>query len=279
MREGLPLILAAAAAVTAVVVARSGPSRESVLPLSRTVADHEKGLDRASAVAFPLSPEEERKIGADMARAITVAPAVAGSTAAVHEAQWREAAGEAARSPLVKRFAGQYEFRVVQEYSPNAFALPGGFVFATSSLLDKIGGDFDALMFVAGHEIGHIELGHTADAYRLRSGHDPVTAVFGGVLSIPRLFAELHFSQTQELEADAYAAAVMRSRGHDPRAGLRVFDALGIPKDANTKRDPAEIAVEGLSDYFRTHPGGWERRAALERAIGSQHSNLGSAAQ
>ncbi|HXT00157.1 MAG TPA: M48 family metallopeptidase [Elusimicrobiota bacterium] len=269
MREALPLLLAAAAAVTAVVVARSGPSRESVLPLSRTVAEHEKGLDRASAVAFPLSPEEERAIGMEMAAAIPRATPVAGSTDAVHEAQWREAAGEAARSPLVKRFAGRYEFRVVQEYSPNAFAIPGGFVFATSSLLDKLGGDFDALMFVAGHEIGHIELGHTADAYRLQSSSSrgPVGVVVGGVLSIPRLFASLHFSQTQELEADAYAAAVMRSRGRDPRAGLRVFDALGIPKDANTKRGPDEIAVEGLSDYFRTHPGGWERRAALEKAI------------
>lgn len=268
MREALPLILAAVAAGTAFLVARAGPSRESVLPLSRAVAEQEKGLDRASAVAFPLSPEEERKIGADMALAIPVEAPVAGSTAAVHEAQWREAAGEAARSPLVKRFAGRYEFRAVEEPSPNAFALPGGFVFATSSLLDKLGGDFDALMFVAGHEIGHVELGHTADAYRLTSsGRDPITVVVGGVLSVPRLFASLHFSQTQELEADAYAVALMRSRGRDPRAGLRVFDELGIPKDADTKRGPDEIAVEGLSDYFRTHPGGWERRAALERAI------------
>ena len=277
MRETLPLILAAVAAGTAFLVARAGPSRESVLPLSRTVAEHEKGLDRASAVAFPLSPEEERRIGADMARAVgEPAPAAPGSSAAIHEAQWREATGEAARSALIRRFPGQYVFRVVDEPSPNAFAMPGGFVFATSSLLDKIGGDFDALMFVAGHEIGHIELGHTADAYRLgASGRDPISVIVGGVLSVPRLFAELHFSQTQELEADAFAVALMRSRGRDPRAGLRVFDALGIPKDANTKRGPDEIAVEGLTDYFRTHPGGWERRAALERAAGP--ATLGSA--
>ena len=66
----------------------------------------------------------------------------------------------------------------------------------------------------------------------------PVSAAVGGVLSIPRLFAQLHFSQTQELEADAYAVALMRSIGRDPRAGLRVFDALGLSKDSNTKRGP-----------------------------------------
>ncbi len=271
MRELLPLILAAAAAGSAFVVARAGPSRESVLPLSRSVAEQEKGLDRASAVAFPLSPEEERRAGAEMARAAGQAPPSApGSPAAAREARWREAAGDAARSPLIKRFPGQYAFGIVAQPSPNAFALPGGFVFATSGLLEKLDGDFDALMFVAGHEIGHVELGHTADAYRLRApGRDPIAVVIGGVLSVPRLFAELHFSQTQELEADAYAAALMRSLGRDPRAGLRVFDALGIPKDANTKRGPDEIAVEGLTDYFRTHPGGWERRAALEQRIES----------
>ena len=271
MRELLPLILAAAAAGTAFLVARAGPSRESVLPLSRSVAEQEKGLDRASAVVFPLSPEEERRAGEEMARAVRQAdPPVQGTPAATREAQWRESTGDAARSPLIKRFPGRYVFGVVADPSPNAFALPGGFVYITSGLLEKIGGDFDGLMFVAGHEIGHVELGHTADAYRLRAqGRDPITAVIGGVLSVPRLFAQLHFSPTQELEADAYSAALMRSLGRDPRAGLRVFDALGIPKDANTKRGPDEVALEGLTDYFNTHPGGWERRAALERAIGN----------
>ncbi|MFI5362913.1 MAG: M48 family metallopeptidase [Elusimicrobiota bacterium] len=270
MREQLPLVLAVAAAGAAFLVARAGPSRESVLPLSRAVADHEKGVDRASAVVFPLTAEEERSIGSEMARAfVDPSPASApGSPAFAREALWREATGEAARSPLIQRFAGLYVFKVVENPSPNAFALPGGYVFATSALLERLAGDFDALMFVAGHEIGHVELGHTADAYRLRAqGRDPITVVIGGALSIPRLFAELHFSQTQELEADAFAVALLRSRGRDPRAGLRVFDALGLAKDAATKRGPDEIAVEGMTDYFRTHPGSWERRAALERRI------------
>ena len=268
MREQLPLVLAVAAAGTAFLVARAGPSRESVLPLSRAVAEHEKGLDRASAVVFPLSPDEERRIGAEMAGTVRDSAPPPGSPANAREAMWREATGDAARSPLVVRFRGQYVFRVVEQPSPNAFALPGGYVFATSSLLERLSGDSDALMFVAGHEIGHVELGHTADAYRLRAqGRDPISVVVGGVLSIPRLFAELHFSKTQELEADAYAVALMRSIGRDPAAGLRVFNALGLTQEAVTKRGPDEIIVEGMTDYFRTHPGSWERRAALERQI------------
>lgn len=268
MKKALPAALVVAALGAAVALSRSGASRESLLPLSRTAAEHEKGLDRAAGAAFPLSPDEERRFGEDLDRRLAGPAPAPGSAEAAEAARWSEFGGEAAASPLVTRFRGRYAFRVAPSGGVNAFALPGGFVYATAPLLKKLGDDGDALLFVLGHEIGHVELGHCADACRLRAGaDDPVRAVLGGVLSVGRLFAELHFSSTQELEADAFSVRLMRSLRRDPRAGRRVFDALGIPKDANTKRGPDEIAVEGLTDYFRTHPGGWERRAALERRI------------
>jgi hypothetical protein len=268
MKRALPAVIVVAALGAAFALSRSGSSRESLLPLSRTAAEHEKGLDRAASVAFPLSPDEERRFGEELDRGLSPLNEHAPSSIeATLTARWREFGGTAAGSPLVTRFRGRYVFRTVPYGELNAFALPGGFVYATEPLLKKLGDDGDALLFVLGHEIGHVELGHCADAYRLRSGSDPVRAVLGGVLSVGRLFAELHFSSTQELEADAFAVRLVRSLRRDPRVGLRVFDALGIPKDANTKRGPDEVAVEGLTDYFHTHPGGWERRAALARQI------------
>lgn len=270
MRRLLPptILVSLALGVSFLLSKKAAPSRESLLPLSRSVAEQEKGLDRAAAVAFPLSPEEERRFGQDIDRALNGGDPAPGTPAAAAAARWREFGGDAARSPLVTRFRGRYEFRVTPAGGPNAFAIPGGFVYATQPLLDRLGSDGDALLFVLGHEIGHVELGHCADAYRLRAGaHDPITAVLGGVLSVGRLFAELHFSSTQELEADRFAARLMRSLRRDPAAGLRVFDALGLTADAETKRDPGAVAAEGLTDYFRTHPGSWERRAALRREV------------
>ena len=58
---------------------------------------------------------------------------------------------------------------------------------------------------------------------------------------------------------------LLRSLHRDPSAGLRTFDALGLTADKEIRRGPGEVAVEGLSDYFATHPGAWERRNALER--------------
>jgi len=271
MKKALPAVLISAALGVALLLSKKGgPSRESLLPLSRAVAEQEKGIDRAAAVAFPLSPDEERRVGEGIDRALNGAAAPApGTPAAAAAARWREFGGDAARSPLVTRFRGRYEFRATPSGGLNAFAVPGGFVYATLPLLDRLGSDGDALLFVLGHEIGHVELGHCADAYRLGAGaHDPITAVLGGVLSVGRLFAELHFSSTQELEADRFAVRLVRSVRGDPRAGLRVFDALGLTADRETKRDPGAVAAEGMTDYFRTHPGSWERRAALEREIG-----------
>lgn len=269
MRRTLPAVLVSAALGVAFLLSKKGgPSRESLLPLSRAVAEQEKGLDRASAVAFPLSPDEERRFGEEIDRGLRGSDPAPGTPAAAAAARWREFGGDAARSPLVTRFRGRYEFRVVDHGGLNAFAVPGGFVYVTRPLLDRLGSDGDALLFVLGHEIGHVELGHCADAYRLRAGRDPVTDVLGGVLSVGRLFAEMHFSSTQELEADRFAVRLLRSLRRDPRAGLRVFDALGLSADRETKRDPGEVAAEGMTDYFRTHPGSWERRAALEREIG-----------
>jgi Zn-dependent protease with chaperone function len=273
MKKLLPLIIISAALGATWLISKKGaPSRESLLPLSRSVAEQEKGLDRAAAAAFPLSADEERRIGTDIDASISSPPPTPGTPDAALAAGWREFGGDAAASDLVRRFRGRYEFRTTPAGGENAFAVPGGFIYVTLPLLRRLGNDRDALLFVAGHEIGHVELGHCADAYRLTEGaHDPITATVGGVLSIGRLFSEMHFSSTQELEADRFAIRLMRSVHADAHGALRAFDALGLPADAdkNTKRNPGTVAGEAVAAYFQTHPGAWERRAAIEREIDS----------
>ncbi|PIR19459.1 MAG: hypothetical protein COV48_01850 [Elusimicrobia bacterium CG11_big_fil_rev_8_21_14_0_20_64_6] len=269
MKRVAPVALVAFALAAAFVVSRGGRSRESLLPVSRAVAEHAKVLDRGSALVFPVSIDEERAIGEKIDERLSLeTPPIPGSPGASRAALWKELGLEAASSPLVTRFRGRYEFRTSAHSGANAFAVPGGFVYATMDLIEKLQKDPDALLFVLGHEIGHVELGHCADAFRLRAGaKDPLRALLGGVIVIPRLLTALHFSPSQELESDAYAVRLMRSLRRDPAAGLRVLDALGLKADKEVARGPGKVAVEGLSDYFRTHPGSWERRGALEREV------------
>lgn len=263
-RTLLPLLMISlAAGAAALLHVSAAPSRESVLPLSRAAGDHAKGLDRAAGAAFPLAPERERELGARLAARVPEVP---------HELapRWREFGQDAASSPLVTRQRGHYEFRVGFGHGVNAFALPGGLVYATPPLLERFRRDEDALLFVLAHEIGHVELGHCADAHRYREGKGPVGQAAGSVLAVSRMLAALQFSETQELEADAFAARLLESRRRDPRAGLRALRALGIPEDRRTKRPAGTVAVEALADYFSTHPGSWERLAALEREIAAR---------
>ena len=266
MKKAAPVVLVILALGVAAIVGRGGRSRESVLPLSRVVADHEKALDRGVALALPLSAEDERRLGEKLDKGLSPSMPAPGTPEASRCALWKELGLTAAASPLVSRFRGRYEFRTISGGGPNAFAGPGGFVYVTDELLKKVSKDPDAVLFVAAHEIGHIELGHTADAARFHTRReDPVRAVFSGAASFARFFAAFHFSPGQELEADVYAARLLRSLHRDPSAGLRTFDALGLTADKEIRRGPGEVAVEGLSDYFATHPGAWERRNALER--------------
>ena len=48
-----------------------------------------------------------------------------------------------------------YQIKIVEREGPNAFALPGGFIYLTSDLLDYVHSD-DELAAIIAHEMGHI---------------------------------------------------------------------------------------------------------------------------
>ncbi|MBI4249098.1 MAG: M48 family metalloprotease [Elusimicrobia bacterium] len=175
------------------------------------------------------------------------------------------------KMPMLERFGGRYQFRLFHgSMDPNAFALPGGYIYVTEGLARRFQRRDDALLFVLGHEIAHVELGHCADAYRMRSvfkklGMEPL----GNAAQVLRLLSQLHFSEIQELESDLVAVRLVHAHGGNPRGSLEAMDILGMGEtaDAGTKRDPGQIMAEGFSDYFRTHPGSWERRNQLKQEV------------
>jgi Zn-dependent protease with chaperone function len=170
----------------------------------------------------------------------------------------------------VTRFAGRYEYRVLPYRWEQAFAIPGGFVFVTQGMLDALEHDSDRLAFVLGHEIGHVELDHTANHVRYRSWlkkwHLP-----GGRLSQGlREIAALSFRPGQELEADAYAVALMREADFRSEGAVEFFEAAGGRRgkreiDSGTHRRADIVLAEAMTDYFRTHPGTRERVEQIRR--------------
>lgn len=56
----------------------------------------------------------------------------------------------------------RFHFYVIEMPSPNAFALPGGHVFVSRSILDLCRGQQDQMAFVLAHEMAHVVRGRSS---------------------------------------------------------------------------------------------------------------------
>jgi len=158
----------------------------------------------------------------------------------------------------------RFTFKVFQSEEINAFALPGGFIFITNSLIQTFDKDRQKLAFVLGHEIGHVVLGHAFDrllaqtSTRIISRVWTAKSIFGNVTRnlLSRLI-ERQYSQEQELDADAFALKLMDSASYDITAAEQ---SLGLLQRENQEN-------QSLSSYFSTHP-------AIEERIGTIRQRL-----
>jgi len=209
--------------------------------------------------------EAERAVGADLAAALRHDLGVDASEAERRRVQQLGAALAA----CVKNKHRRFDFEVIGGEGPNAFALPGGFVFITRPLVDLVGEADDELAFVIGHEMGHV-IRH--DPMRRIVGDATLSAVVqalpttrgvaGYVLksSTMKLLSSA-YSQERELLADKFGARLSRAAGHRDDAGPRLLRRLS---------DVSGGDGGALSEYFATHPPFDKRIDALRGYIKSK---------
>ena len=148
-----------------------------------------------------------------------------------------------------------YDFRVVDQWPPNAFALPGGTIYVSRGLL-VLSNSEDELANVLAHEILHASARHAAARQAMAGGVNPFAMVF----TSPAYLAA--YSRNQEREADRGGQRLAAAAGYDP-AGMNAFLAsLG-----NVERLLA--GASRLPGYFDTHPTTNERAAST--ATRAQH--------
>jgi predicted Zn-dependent protease len=122
----------------------------------------------------------------------------------------------------------QWTFTVLNDSTPNAFAVPGGEVFMTRGLLWRLDDEAEFAV-VMGHEIGHVEHRHTIQSM----GRDSMIATLGqlggraiGSKEVGNLatgLVTMRFSRDQEREADVRGVHNSYTAGYDPRRGAEVF--------------------------------------------------------
>lgn len=151
---------------------------------------------------------------------------------------------------------GNWEFNLINDDTPNAFALPGGYVGVNTGLFQVVH-DENQLAAVMGHEIAHVVARHPAERMSRQALVGTGTAVLGGAApelaemaaAAATLGLVLPFSREQEAEADAIGLQYMARAGYDPRAAVQVwrnFDALGSsgPSFLSTHPSPGDRIAE-----------------------------------
>src|SRR5947209_12667303 len=76
-----------------------------------------------------------------------------------------------------------YEFHVADDSEPNAFALPGGFVYVTRGILALVNSE-DELAGVLGHEIGHVAARHSVQQVSRAAPFGILTGIAAGVTGL-----------------------------------------------------------------------------------------------
>lgn len=147
----------------------------------------------------------------------------------------------------------RFNFEPVHAAEPNAFALPGGFVFITSSLIELCRHDQDEVAFILGHEMAHVIRGHAMNriisnsAIAAASRAAPIRGALSGWLrKVGVQFLESAYSQDMEFEADELGVRLAAAAGYDPRAGIQLLSRLAKPDTTEGRFD--------LSVYFSSHP-------------------------
>ena len=153
---------------------------------------------------------------------------------------------------LLQKTKRQLRFKIqcLKNDSPNAFAYPGGRVFLTSDLLEKVKSPV-GLAFVIGHELGHHEKRHVLKRLGRVFSMQAIMSLMGlgkieGANFFSR-FGELSFSRDNELEADDFGVAMV-SKHFDHYEGVTDFFDYVSTLDASKASDSK------LGNIFSTHP-------------------------
>jgi len=147
----------------------------------------------------------------------------------------------------------KFSFETVKGAEPNAFALPGGFIFVTRSLMELCRWNQNEIAFILGHEMGHVIRGHSMSriisnsAIATASRAAPIRGVLAGWLrKVGVQFLESAYSQDLESEADKLGVRLVAVAGYDAGASVQLLSRLATLSPPVGKLD--------LGSYFSSHP-------------------------
>ena len=150
-----------------------------------------------------------------------------------------------------------WEFNLVQDQSANAFCMPGGKIVVYEGLLPYTQNE-TALAIVLGHEIAHAVAKHSQEQLSKQQNQQVGAQILGGVLNAAGVgsnvsdiaqigfglgskFSNLHYSRSNESEADHMGLIFAAMAGYDPKEAVTFWQRMS----ASTQSSMPEF----LSDH------------------------------
>ena len=237
--------------------------RNMVLPVMLAVV-----LSIAGCGATLQSVEKDKELGRETAKQVEAGMGIfqdPGATKYVDQVGAR-----LVRVNLDKTF--DYRFAIVDQYIPNAFALPGGYVYVSRGILALTNNE-DELAGVVGHEVIHVSNRHSAK--QMAKARVPALltlpgAVVGGVVSeglgdlmmapVTTLGGAYLASNSRqdEYESDQLGQQLAAQAGYDPSALGPILARI----DAFLEAYSGQKRIPG---FFDTHPSTPDRAGRVLR--------------
>ena len=161
-----------------------------------------------------------------------------------------------------------WHFTILDTPMVNAMALPGGYVYITRGMLERINSE-DELAGVLGHEITHVTARHAAQ--QMSRAQVAQLGMILGAVAAPEAaqaygqFAELglnllfqRYSRGQESQADLVGADYVARSGWNPIGSERMLMTL-----QRLDKHPAS----GIDKYFQSHPDPAKRVRDVEKKV------------
>ena len=238
-----------------------------------------------------------------LAGALVAAPALAAPAAAQSISASDRAQGARANPQLLAEFGGAYEgpqaayveqvgkrvavqsgvsnaqsdFTVALLNSPveNAFAIPGGYIYATRQLLALMNSEAE-LASVLGHEVGHVAARHSAGRQRTATIGGVLAGIVGAVAGGGALGSligagaqqaaglyTLRYGREQEYQADSLGIQYITRAGYSPFAAADMLAQLNAATTLQAR--VAGRDANAIPTWASTHPNSLDRIRRAER--------------
>jgi len=207
-----------------------------------------------------LSPQQEKRLGREFMRQIRAQLPLVRDTLS---GEYLSDLGQKLVANAENRGSGEFNFFIVDDFTINAFAIPGGYIGVNAGLIDAMQRE-EQLAGVVAHEIAHVTQRHHARSFasagksRLSTAATILAAIViassnpeAGQAALAAGLAisqqsSINYTRAHEYEADRIGIKILSDSNLDPVAIAETFEILRRRNSLNTSSNQIE--------YLRTHP-------------------------